>query len=158
VVYSLSRALSQMSTYFSSASGSVSMADLGFTLNLDGTLTYSPLTMMATDLGNSAGVLVFLGSATGGGFLQAATNAMNDVETTGTGLLKTAETSLQSEISALANNIAQKQNTVNQLQTSLTNQMAQADAAIELMQQQYNYMNSVFQAEQTSNQMFANGY
>jgi len=158
IVYSLSQALAQMSTYYSSASGSISMADLGFTLNDDGTLTYSPLTMMSTDLGNTAGVVAFLGSATGGGFLQAATNAMDYVEAAGTGLMPTAESSLQSQITALGNTITQKQDAVNQLATNLTTQMAQADASIELMQQQYNYMNSVFQAEQTSNEMFANGY
>ena len=158
IVYSLSQSLSQMSTYFSSASGSICMADLGFTLNDDGTLTYSPLTMMSTDLGNSAGVIAFLGSATGGGFLETATNAMNNVLDTTTGLLTTGQSSLQSEVTALGNTITQKQDDVSQLQTTLTNQMAQADASIELMQQQYNYMNSVFQAEQTSNEMFANGY
>jgi flagellar hook-associated protein 2 len=157
IAYSLSQALAQMSTYYSSASGSIGMTDLGFTLNNDGTLTYSPLTMMSTDLGNSAGVMAFLGSATGGGFLQAATNAMNSVETTGTGLLKTAESSLQSQITTLGNTITQKQDAVNQLQTNLTNQMAQSDAAIEAMQQQYSYMTSVFQAEQTADQMYANG-
>ena len=158
IVYRLSQALSQMSTYFSSASGSISMADLGFTLNMNGTLTYSALTMLSTELRNSTGVTAFLGSATGGGFLEAATNAMNAVEATGTGLVKSAESSLQSEISALGNTITQKQSVVSQMQASLINQMAKADAAIELMQQQYTYMNSVFQAEQTSNQMFANGY
>ena len=61
------------------------MADLGFTLNDDGTLTYSPLTMMSTDLVNSAGVTSFLGSATGGGFLEAATNAINSIEDSNTG-------------------------------------------------------------------------
>jgi flagellar hook-associated protein 2 len=157
IVYSLSQALAQMSTYYSKASGSIGMSDLGFTLNDDGTLTYSPLTMMSTDLENSAGVISFLGSATGGGFLQAATTAIKSVETPTTGLLKTVETSTQSEITNIGNTIAQKQAAVSQLQTNLTNQMAQADAAIDSMQQQYSYMTSVFEAEQTADQMYANG-
>jgi flagellar hook-associated protein 2 len=157
IVYSLSQALAQMSTYYSSDSGSIAMSDLGFTLNDDGTLTYSPLTMMATDLSNSAGVISFLGSATGGGFLETATNAMNNVLTSGTGLLTSDESSLQSQITALGNTITQKQAAVSQLQTNLTNQMAQSDAAIDAMQQQYSYMTSVFEAEQTADQMYANG-
>jgi len=157
IVYSLSQALAQMSTYYSSTAGSIGMADLGFTLNDNGTVTYSPLAMMSTDLDNSAGVISFLGSATGGGFLQAATNAINSVETPTTGLLKTAETSTQSEITNIGNTITQKQAAVSQLQTNLTNQMAQADAAIDSMQQQYSYMTSVFEAEQTADQMYANG-
>ena len=157
IVYSLSQALAQMSTYYSSAAGSIGMADLGFTLNDDGTLTYSPLAMMSTDLENSPGVIAFLGSATGGGFLQAATNAINNIETPSTGLLKTTESALQSQITSLGNTITQKQAAVSQLQTNLTNQMAQADAAIDSMQQQYSYMTSVFEAEQTADQMYANG-
>ena len=156
IVYSLSQALAQMSTYYSSTTGSIGMADLGFTLNDDGTLTYSPLAMMSTDLDNSAGVIAFLGSATGGGFLQAATNAINSIETANTGLLKTTETAVQSQITNIGNEITQKQAAVSQLQTTLTNQMAQADAAIASMQQQYQYMTSVFEAQQTADQMYAN--
>ncbi len=158
IVYSLSHALGKMSTYYSSASGSIGLADLGFTLNVNGSLTYSPLTMLGTDLGNSAGVVSFLGSATGGGFLQAATDAMNGIETTQTGLLKAAESSFQSQITNLGNTITQKQAAVTKLQSTLTNQMAQADAAIASMQQQYSYMTSVFQAQETADQMYANGY
>ncbi len=128
IVYNLSNALSQMSTYYSSASASLGMTDLGFTLNVDGTLTYSPLNMMATDLGNSAGVVAFLGSATGGGFLAAATNAMNNIEAPTTGLLKSTESALQSQITDIGTTIAAKQAQVNLLQTNLTNQMAKADA------------------------------
>ncbi|HEX3745571.1 MAG TPA: flagellar filament capping protein FliD [Bryobacteraceae bacterium] len=157
IIYSLSRALSQMSTFSNSASGSIGLADLGFTLNNDGTLTYSPLTMMSTDLGNSAGVISFLGSATGGGFLQAATNAIANIETPTTGLLKSTESALQSQITSIGVTVAQKQAQVGQLQTSLTNQMAQADATLAQMQQQYSYITSVFQAQQTADQMLANG-
>jgi len=158
IVYNLSRALASMSTYYNSASGSIGMADLGFTLNDDGTLTYSPLNMMATDLGNSVGVIAFLGSATGGGFLQAATSAINSVETPTTGLLKSAEAALQSQITNIGNTITTKQNQVAQLQTNLTSQMVKADAAIATMEQEYSYLTSVYQAQQTSNQMIANGY
>jgi flagellar capping protein FliD len=146
-----------MSTFSNSASGSIGLADLGFTLNNDGTLTYSPLTMMSTDLGNSAGVISFLGSATGGGFLQAATNAIANIETPTTGLLKSTESALQSQITSIGVTVAQKQAQVSQLQTSLTNQMAQADATLAQMQQQYSYITSVFQAQQTADQMLANG-
>jgi len=156
IVYSLSQALAKMPTYYSSAAGSIGMAGLGFTLNDDGTLTYSPLTMMSTDLENSAGVISFLGSATGGGFLQAATNALNSLEASKTGLLKTTEAALQSQITDTGNRITAKQNEVDQLQTNLTSQMAQADATIAAMQSQYSYMTSVFQAQQTADQMYAN--
>jgi flagellar hook-associated protein 2 len=156
IVYQLSQALDQMSTYYSSASGSIGMADLGFTLNDDGTLTYSPLNMMSTDLSNAAGVISFLGSATGGGFLEAATNAMNNIEAPTTGLLKSTEAATQSEITNIGNTITTKQAQVQQLQTSLTSQMEQADASIAVMEQQYSYLTSVYQAQQTADQMYAN--
>ena len=156
VVYGLSRALEAISTYHSSSAGSIGMSDLGFTLNSDGTLTYSPLTMMSTDLGNSAGVVAFLGSSTGGGFLEAATNAIGSIEDPTTGLLPTTEAAVQSQITSLGNTIATKQDAVTRMQTNLTNQMAQADAAIASMEQQYSEMSSMFAAQQTADQMYAN--
>jgi flagellar hook-associated protein 2 len=156
IVYSLSQSLSQMSTYYSSASGSIGMSDLGLTLNDDGSMTYSPLNLLSTDLGNSAGVIAFLGSATGGGFLQAATNAINNIEAPSTGLLKSTESALQSQIAGIGTTITTKQTQVAQLQTNLTNQIAKADAAIATMEQQYSYLASVYQAQQTADQVYAN--
>jgi flagellar capping protein FliD len=145
-----------MSTYYSSSAGSIDMAGLGFTLNNDGTLTYTPLTMMSTDLGNAAGVISFLGSAAGGGFLEAATNAMNNIEQPTTGLLKTTEARLQSQITAMGVTITTKQNAVDQLQITLTNQMSAADSSIYSMEQKYSYLSSMFSAQQTADQMYAN--
>jgi len=45
---------------------------------------------------------------------------------------------------------------VSNMQTQLQNQMAQADAAISTMEQQYSYLNSMFAAEQTADQEYAN--
>jgi len=112
---------------------------------------------MATELTNPAGVTAFLGSATGGGFLEAATNALKSMVDPTTGLLTTTETNVQSQITSLGNTITIKQNQVDQLQTQLTNQMAKADAAIATMEQQYSYMTSMFSAMQTADQMYANG-
>jgi hypothetical protein len=56
----------------------------------------------------------------------------------------------------LGDTITDKQNQVDALQTQLTNQMATADAAIATMEQQYSYMSSMFAAQQTADQMYAN--
>ena len=157
IVYNLSRSLASMSTYRDSSSNALSMADLGFTLNVDGTLSYSPLTLMSTDLTNSAGLIAFLGSAGGGGFLKAATDAVSSVETSTTGLLKSQESAIQSQITDIGNTITTKQAQIDTLRTNLTNQMAKADAAIATMEQQYSYLTSVYQAQLISNQMYANG-
>ena len=155
IVGSLSQALVAMSTYYSTSAGSPGMTGLGFTLNVDGTLAYSALTMMSTDLSNSAGVIAFLGSAAGGGFLETATNAINGIEDSSTGLLTTTEAAIQSQIASLGDTIAARQTRVEQLQTNLTNQIAKADAAIATMEQQYSYLSSMFAAEQTADLMYA---
>ena len=155
IVNSLSQTLASMSTY-SSSSGSIGMADLGFTLNDDGTLTYDPLTLISTEASNPAGVSAFLGSPTGGGFLETATNVLNGMLDTTTGTLTTEETDVQSQITSLGTTITNKQAQVDALQTQLTNQMATADATIATMEQQYSYMSSMFAAQQTADMMYAN--
>ena len=156
IVNSLSQALGSLSTY--SSSGSIgNLSSLGLSLGADGHLTYNALTLLGTDFGNSSGVATFLGSATGGGFLKAATDTLNSLEDPTTGLIKTSETDLQSQISNLGTTITDKQNKVSDLQIQLQNQMAQADAAIATMEQQYSYLNSMFSAMQTADQMYANG-
>jgi flagellar capping protein FliD len=70
------------------------------------------------------------------------------------GLLKTAESDMQTQITNIGNQITTKQNQVDQLQTTLTNQMAAADAMISSMEQQYSYLTSMFQAQQTADQLY----
>jgi flagellar hook-associated protein 2 len=155
IVNSLSQALASISTYSSSDSIG-SLASLGLDLGTDGQITYTETTLLAADFGNSSGVTAFLGSATGGGFLEAATNVMTSLEDPTTGLIKTTEADLTSQISALGTTISAKQTQVSNMQTQLQNQMAQADASISTMEQQYSYLNSMFAAEQTADQEYAN--
>ena len=155
IVNSLSQALASISTYSSSDSIG-NLHNLGLDLGANGQLTYTETTLLSTDFGNSSGVDTFLGSATGGGFLEAATNTMTSLEDPTTGLIKTTEADLTSQISALGTTISAKQTQVSNLQTQLQNQMAQADAAISTMEQQYSYLTSMFSAMQTADQMYAN--
>jgi flagellar hook-associated protein 2 len=155
LVFNLAQALSSISTYSSSTGQISGLSSLGLSLGTDGRLTYSPYTLMASDLSNSSGVTAFLGSTTGGGFLQAATKALNYIQDPTKGLLKTAESSMQTRLSSLATNISDKQTKISALQLQLQNQMAQADAMIATMEQQYSYMSSMFSAMQTANQMYS---
>jgi hypothetical protein len=52
--------------------------------------------------------------------------------------------------------ITTKQNAVDQLQITLTNQMSAADSSIYSMEQKYSYLSSMFSAQQTADQMYAN--
>ena len=90
----------------------------------------------------------FLGSATGGGFLETATNALNGIDAPTTGTLTNEITSIQSNITSTNAQINSDEDGVTQLQTSLTQQMAAADAMLYSMQQQASQIQGILTAEQ----------
>jgi flagellar capping protein FliD len=153
IVNQLSSLLSSIGTY--SSSGQIgSLAALGLDLGTDGHLTFSQFTLMAADIGSSASVTAFLGSATGGGFLKQATDVLASIENTTTGLLKAAQTDNKSAITKLTTEITTKQAVVDQMQINMQNQMAKADALIATMEQQYSYLSNMFSAQQTADQSY----
>jgi hypothetical protein len=156
ILTELQRTLASISTY--AATGQISgLNDLGLQLQDDGSLQYTEGTLLSADIGNSSAVTAFMGSAAGGGFLEAATNALKGLEDSATGLLKNAETDTQTQITNMGTQITAKQAQVSKLQTTLTNQMALADTLISDTQQQYSEISSMFSAMQTQDQMYANG-
>lgn len=163
ILTSLSEALSSIGTYNSTSGDVNTLKDLGLSLSensIDGHLTYdNGLSVLGLNFGNSAGLTSFLGSATatGGGFLGSITTTLNNLEDPTNGLLKNTEADVQTQITNIGTQITAKQDQVNQMQTQLTSQMAAADAAIASMEQQYSYISEMFQAQQTSNQMYAQG-
>jgi len=126
------------------------LSAVGLELGSDGQLTFNASELAASTASDPAGVASFLGSASGGGFLRAANNILTSLEDPTTGLFATTQSSLQSQITNLSNQIDDKQTQVDNLQTQLQQQMSAADAAIAAMQQQYTYMSNVFQAMQTA--------
>jgi flagellar hook-associated protein 2 len=154
ILQTVSQALTSMSTY-STSSGSVNgLAALGLDLGTDGHLTYSMLTLAGTDISNSNGVNAFLGSSTTGGFLQAATNVLSGLEDPATGLIKTAEDNMKSQLADLLTTITTKQASVEQLQIDLENKMAAADALLATAEQQYSFMNQMLTAMQDQAQLY----
>ena len=154
ILSSLYQTLSNVATYFSSSGQVNGLASLGLDLGQNGRFTYNAFGLMGADLANSAGVTAFLGSAGGGGFLQAASNALDNLEDPTAGLLKAAQTDMANQITDMGTRIATKQNQVYQLQAKLTSQMAAADALIASMEQQYSYFTNMFQAQQATDQMY----
>jgi flagellar hook-associated protein 2 len=155
VIYQLQQALSGISTYTAPGSSLVGgLADLGLNLGKDGKLIFDSSTLMSADRANSAGLAAFLGSPGVSGFLKWAGDTVNGIEDSGTGLVKIAEAGISSQIDAINRQIAAKQDQVDQLQQRLEQQMAAADAAIAAMEQQYSYLNSMFQAMQTASQQY----
>jgi flagellar capping protein FliD len=123
-------------------------------LGANGQITYSPLTLMSADLASSSGVSSFLGSATGGGFLKNATDALTSLEDPTTGLLKTYEADLKTQATDLGTTISTKQAAVDAMQLQMQNQMAASDALISSLEQQYNYLSGLFSAQVTADQMY----
>lgn len=154
IIGHLSQTLSSLSTFTSPGSSISGLSALGFDLGTDGHLTFNQFSLISTDLTNSAGITAFLGSATGGGFLKVATDALTNVEDPTSGLIQTAVTDFRNQINDLNSRIADKQDQVNLLQQNLQAQMSAADAAIASMEQQYSYLSSVFQAQQTADQAY----
>jgi flagellar hook-associated protein 2 len=154
ILQSVSQALTSMSTY-NTSNGSVNgLTPLGLELGKDGHLTYTMLTLAGTDIGNPSGVNAFLGGSTTGGFLQAATDAMTGLEDPTTGLIKTSEDNMKSQLANLLTTITTKQAAVDQLQITLEKQMSAADALLATAEQQYNYMSQMFTAMQDDAQLY----
>ena len=109
---------------------------------------------MSADLTSSTGVTSFLGSAAGGGFLKNATDALTSLEDPTTGLLKTTEADMTSQIAKLGATITAKQTAVEAMQIQMQNRMAASDALIASMEQQYSYLGNLFAAQQTADQMY----
>jgi flagellar hook-associated protein 2 len=153
IVNQLSRLLSSISTY--SSDGQINgLSAIGLDLGTDGHLTFNQFTMMAADLASSSAVTSFLGTASTGGFLKSATDILASVENAGTGILKTTESSTTAAITSLTSQIAAKQAVVDQMEINMQNQMAQADALIASLEQQYSYLTNLFTAQDTASKSY----
>jgi flagellar hook-associated protein 2 len=148
IVSQLSGVLGKIATY-TDGSQTGSLAALGLDLDKTGHLTFNSFQFLAADLTGSSGITAFLGSTTQG-FIKAVTDAVNGVEQAGTGLLSSAERSVQSESARLDGNIADQQAIVDRMKAQLQARMAASDALIASMEQQYNYLSGMFSAMQTA--------
>jgi flagellar hook-associated protein 2 len=155
ILASISRALSSISTYNSSGGGVNVLKSLGLDLQTDGHIQYNSFGLMATDITNSVGVTAFLGSSTKSGWLKVATDALKGLEDPVSGILKTTESNLQAQITSIGKTISDKQSKVDALQLQLQNRLAAADALLASMEQQYSYMSSMFQAQDTARRMYS---
>ncbi len=153
-IMSLSQTLGQIVNYSSGNSGISMLAALGVTYssNADGTLTFDSSKFGAATDGQIQQLSTFLGSTTTNGFLKMANDALTSITDTTDGLIANSYNTIQGEITADNQKISDQQDKVTKLQTTLTQQMAAADAAISAMEQQYSYLYSMFQAMQVNSQ------
>jgi len=144
IVYTMSNVLQSMAQY-ASGSGSLStLNDLGLSLSDTGTMSFDASTFSALNMSDLA---QFFGSATTGGFIQAATNALSSVDDTNTGDLATEYNTLQTQITQQNQEISDEQARIGDMESNLESQLSQADAAIATLQSQKTYYADLFQAE-----------
>ncbi|MBV9502006.1 MAG: flagellar filament capping protein FliD [Acidobacteriaceae bacterium] len=149
IVYSLSSALTSLANYTSTSGGVQSPSDLGLSFDQTGHLQFDSTAFSQISSTSLNAVLNFLGSKSGGGFLQAAGNILTSITDPTNGLLPQETQSLSSEASDLTQKINSDQDQVNQLQQTLTQQMASADATISNLEQQVTEITNLFSAMQT---------
>jgi flagellar hook-associated protein 2 len=144
VIFDLGQSLQNL-TQFSGGTGSVkSLADLGLTFSASGQLSFNQAKFESVSSSDPQDVSNFLGSATGGGFLQNATNLLNGLEDINSGLFTTTNNSFQSQITADNQEISDQEARITTLQNNLTAQMTQADALIASLQSQDTYLTTLF--------------
>lgn len=154
VVSGLSQILSRISTFSAGGSQIGGIGGIGLDLDKTGHLTFNSFQLLAADLTNSNGVVAFLGGASRGGFLKAAADAMNAVESVGTGLLPAAQSAVKQQMSNLDRTIATQQAMIDRMTTRLQEQMAAADALIATMEQRYSYLSGLFAAQYTASKQY----
>jgi flagellar capping protein FliD len=135
-----------------------SLAAVGLSFNDDtGQLSFDQSAFDTATSGSTDPLTQFLGSATGGGFLEMATNTLNGLLDPTSGVLTEDINTVQSSITSINSQITTEQDQVTQLQTNLTQQMSAADAMIYELQQQSTEMQDMFTAMQDSEIGSANG-
>jgi flagellar hook-associated protein 2 len=151
IVYQLQNVLRNLAQYAAPSGNLGALASLGISFDNTGHLQFDQATFGQTAPND---VLNFFGSEAGSGFLQAASNALTEVNDSTNGLLPQATQATISEISSIGAKISSDQDTVNQLQTSLTQQMSAADAAIASLEQQVSQITALFAAMQQESRNF----
>jgi flagellar hook-associated protein 2 len=158
IVYELTDALQGIPNYSTGAGSMASLAAVGLSFNDDtGQLSFDQSAFDTATSGSTDPLTQFLGSATGGGFLEMATNTLNGLLDPTSGVLTEDINTVQSSITSINSQITTEQDQVTQLQTNLTQQMSAADAMIYELQQQSTEMQDMFTAMQDSEIGSANG-
>jgi len=148
IVYNLSNVLHSISQY-SPGSGSVaSLSALGLSVDANGQMSFDA---SAFNGQNAAAIAQFLGSASSGGFMQAATSALTSVDDGDSGAIVAEYNTLQDTIDNQNRHIQEDQSRIADMQASLQNELVQADAAIATLQAQKSYYADLFQAEYNNN-------
>ncbi len=155
VIYSLSQSLRRMVDYTGGGAGAAnSLTDLGFSFGQDGRLSFHTAAFLAEDLGAPGQVAAFLGSALEGGFLRAASEALDAAANPVWGRVRTELNSVNQAITRTDERIDTSNERLDQLRVSLQEQMAAADALIASLEQHYSYISTMLEAMRSASENY----
>ena len=144
-VYQLENILGQIAEYTGSGSGSVnSLTALGLAVDSTGQMSFDFSTFSSL---NTSDIQSFLGSASTGGLLQMATDAVTSATDNTTGIIENNVSTLQTQITNENSQISDQQTMITNMETNLETKLSAADAAIATLESQKTYFTDLFQAE-----------
>jgi len=146
-VLTLENSLRQLANYTGGSGSITSLTQLGVEFTQQGTLTFDPTALGGLSSQQITDAYSFLGDPNTGGFLQSAANTLTGLLDPNTGVISNEIATLQTQNQQEADAISAAQDRVNQLSTSLSAQMAAADALITTLQNQTQFVDGLFQIQ-----------
>ncbi|HWY47358.1 MAG TPA: flagellar filament capping protein FliD [Bryobacteraceae bacterium] len=144
-VLTMENSLRQLVNY-TGGSGSINtLAQLGIQFTQQGTLSFDSTALSGLSSSQISDAFSFLGDPSTGGYLQSAANTLKGLLDPTTGVIPNEAQNLQTQNQHEAQAISAAQDRVNQLNTTLTAQMAAADALIATLQNQTQFIDGLFQ-------------
>lgn len=144
LIYTLSQSLRNMSAFTGGAGFAQNLTDLGLTFDKNGHLNFDQTVFGNVCAAHPSDVSAFLGSASTGGFLKSATDIITGLEAPVTGTIESTIASAQTAIDNQNRKIADAQDRLDILTTSLTAKIDAADALIASLEQQQTYFTTLF--------------
>ncbi len=143
-------------TQYASGSGDItSLTDLGLTFDDEGKMSFDTATFSTITSGYYDELMSFLGSAADSGFLMFATATLDGLQDETDGILTTTIDATAEAVTAAGDRISEEQTHIDELRTSLTAQMAAADAMIASLEQQALYISNLFESMRIASQIYA---
>ena len=145
LIFGVNDVMRRISSYAESDSGLPSLASIGITADKFGKLSLDADGWDKVN-GNLTDLKAFMGNLSDSGFLKAAGDDLNGLQNSDTGLLKTTLTSLDDQLTAADDRIAEEQRRIDDLTESLQKRFYAADALIAQLEQQASYFTNLFAA------------
>jgi flagellar hook-associated protein 2 len=144
-VLTMQNSLRELVNYTGGSGSITSLTQLGIQYTQQGTLSFDPTALSGPSSQQISDAFSFLGDSSTGGYLQSAANTLKGLLDPTTGVIPNEAQNLQTQNQHEADAISAAQDRVNQLNTSLTAQMAAADALIATLQNQTQFIDGLFQ-------------